>query len=85
MIDKYKNLILGILSGVLIVLLLSCKSLSVPDIKTFFYNVDKLKTAYCAESMADVRAGILAKIHEKHPEYPEHGFCGIALDLPKAG
>lgn len=61
--------------------LFSCSTFNAPTVEHFFSNVQKLKTAYCSETAAPVREAILAKIRESHPEYPEHGFCGMLAPI----
>lgn len=66
-----------IVSVTLAGVLFSCSSFSIPSFEKFIDNSSKLMTMYCSEGMEDTRAAILHKIRETHPEYPEHGFCGI--------
>lgn len=50
---------------------------STVQVQNFFATVEKLETAYCAESNAENRAWLLSKIREKHPGYPEGGLCAF--------
>lgn len=75
----YINVLTITLAALLIAVLLACQSFSLPSVVNFFDNAQKLKQLYCSEIMADVRESILAKIREKHPDHPEHGFCGYVM------
>lgn len=87
--DKFKKFYAVIITVLFIALALSCKTLDTPSVTNFFNSVEKLKTAYCSESLLHVREEILVKIHEHYPDYPAHGFCGyvlpeIIVDVPGA-
>lgn len=75
--NKLLSIYAAVISILLAGVLFSCSSFSIPTFEKFIDNSSKLMTLYCSEGMAETRASILLKIREKHPEYPEHGFCGI--------
>lgn len=76
---KVLSIYSAIVTVVLAATLFSCKSFDVPSLERFFDNAQKLKTVYCSDMAAVAREKILSKIRESHPEYPEHGFCGLAV------
>lgn len=79
MINQFTKIYTVAITIVAIVLAAGCKNFDAPSVTNFFSTVEQLKTAYCAESAADVRAKIIAKIRESHPDYPEHGFCSFTV------
>lgn len=72
----------AITTVLLIALAASCKSIEPPDFKTFISNAQKIEAIYCGDNFAAERAQLIAKIRERHPDYPDNGLCGFADPKP---
>lgn len=51
------------------------------NLETVKAGAGALESLYCSDLTAEGRNYILQELRKDYPHYPEHGYCGIKLDI----